>query len=111
MDDVGMLNISSADGVMTRSVIGNTGILKTTPWQPSPVKFLSKPLNRYAFPEPSSFVPQEPVKWQQVKSWELSKVLRRFWALVILWILDAIYQDDNISLLVERGGLREGVTV
>lgn len=54
-DEVGMLNISSPDGVMTRTVVGNTAILKTTPWIPSPIKFETKPLNRYAFPEPVLF--------------------------------------------------------
>ena len=54
-DGKGMLNITSAGGVMTKTVIGNTGILKTIPWTPSPIKFESEPLNRYAFPEPTSF--------------------------------------------------------
>ncbi|KAK5653278.1 hypothetical protein OQA88_9177 [Cercophora sp. LCS_1] len=54
-DGKGFLNISSAAGVMTKTVIGNTGILKTTPWTPSSIKFVSKPLNRYAFPESKAF--------------------------------------------------------
>jgi len=54
-DGMGVLNISSPAGVMTRTVIGNTAILKTTPWTPAPIKFASKPLNRYAFPSPAPF--------------------------------------------------------
>ncbi|KAK0627332.1 hypothetical protein B0T14DRAFT_579355 [Immersiella caudata] len=55
VDTKGMLNISSPTGVMTKTVIGNTGILKTTPWTPAPIKFQSKPLNRCVFPPPTSF--------------------------------------------------------
>jgi hypothetical protein len=42
-DHQGLLNISSAAGVITRTVIGNTAIPKTTPWIPSSIKFVAKP--------------------------------------------------------------------
>ena len=54
-DATGLLNISSPAGVMTKTVIGNTAILKTTPWTPAPIKFRSKPLNRYVFPPAAPF--------------------------------------------------------